>query len=267
MAQSELQKRIIWGAVFGAIVIGAVLVHEYLLFGLCAAIAVIGTKEFMNLQNLKYKGLWALSSISSLLILLVFYHSMFAAVLGLWIIALLIMQMKFHATEVYKPIAASIFANIYIALPLLLLLEYSIHYGNYEPKKVLTIFFLVWSSDTFAYFTGKFLGKSPLYPALSPKKTLEGLAGGTLMAAFVGGILGYYWNFMSVGNGLILGILVSISGTAGDLFESALKRSANVKDSGKLIPGHGGILDRFDAFLFACVVVWAWEKIALGAWF
>jgi len=133
---------------------------------------------------------------------------------------------------------------------------------NYLRGPVLMVFILIWSSDTFAYLTGRAFGKNPLHAELSPKKTWEGFIGGTLLTAAVGAYI--FWSFFNIHNiwqGAVLGALMSVFGTAGDLFESALKREKGIKDSGKFLPGHGGALDRFDAFLFGCVLVWALAQI------
>jgi phosphatidate cytidylyltransferase len=133
---------------------------------------------------------------------------------------------------------------------------------NYLRGPVLMVFILIWSSDTFAYLTGRAFGKNPLHAELSPKKTWEGFIGGTLLTAAVGAYI--FWSFFNIHNiwqGAILGALMSVFGTAGDLFESALKREKGIKDSGKFLPGHGGALDRFDAFLFGCILMWAVAQI------
>lgn len=133
---------------------------------------------------------------------------------------------------------------------------------NYLRGPVLLVFILIWSSDTFAYLTGRAFGKNPLHAELSPKKTWEGFIGGTLMTAVVGAYCFYaFFNITNIWQGAILGALMSVFGTAGDLFESALKREKGIKDSGKFLPGHGGALDRFDAFLFGCILMWAVAQI------
>lgn len=117
-------------------------------------------------------------------------------------------------------------------------------------------FFLVWATDTGAYLIGRQFGSHPLAPNVSPKKTIEGAAGGLIFSILVA--LGFWY---SIGGAswklyVALAVVIGISGQIGDLFESALKRSAGVKDSGKLIPGHGGILDRFDSLVFALPLVY-----------
>jgi phosphatidate cytidylyltransferase len=133
---------------------------------------------------------------------------------------------------------------------------------NYLRGPVLMVFVLIWSSDTFAYLTGRAFGRNPLHAELSPKKTWEGFIGGTLLTAAVGAYFFYaFFHITNIWQGAILGALMSVFGTAGDLFESALKREKGIKDSGKFLPGHGGALDRFDAFLFGCILMWAVAQI------
>lgn len=113
-----------------------------------------------------------------------------------------------------------------------------------------------WAADTGAYFAGRAFGKTPLYPMVSPKKTLEGGFGGVALAALVAGFLfdlGHVARAWPLG--LTLGCCAAVAGTLGDLAESLLKRSVGAKDSSQLIPGHGGVFDRFDGILFAVPVV------------
>ena len=112
-------------------------------------------------------------------------------------------------------------------------------------------------SDTGGYFAGRALGKHPLAPSISPKKTIEGSIGG-LLAAVIGGGVGHFWYLkaLSLPAALLLSLVAAALGQLGDLCESLIKRSAGVKDSGNLLPGHGGILDRSDALLFAASAIW-----------
>jgi len=122
------------------------------------------------------------------------------------------------------------------------------------PDGALLIFFVVvvtWAGDTGAYLAGKTLGRHALAPVISPKKTYEGLAGGFLLACTLGLMArGWFLPAFSLGDCLVLGLLLTMAGLIGDLTESAIKRSAGFKDSGSLIPGHGGMLDRLDSLLF-----------------
>lgn len=114
-----------------------------------------------------------------------------------------------------------------------------------------------WASDTFAYFTGRAIGRRKIVPHISPSKTLEGFVGG-----FVGcvstGVIYSMFTAVELQSGLIIGILVGVFAPFGDLFESKIKRNCEVKDSGVLLPGHGGVLDRFDSLLFSAPVIFVY---------
>lgn len=118
----------------------------------------------------------------------------------------------------------------------------------------------IWINDTMAYIVGSLIGKTPL-SAISPKKTWEGTIGGIILAVVVMGALGYWNQPSSAWLWASIAAIASITGTAGDLLESKLKRLANVKDSGSFMPGHGGFLDRFDSLLLATPFVWLFLKI------
>ncbi|HBH23032.1 MAG TPA: phosphatidate cytidylyltransferase, partial [Cytophagales bacterium] len=116
---------------------------------------------------------------------------------------------------------------------------------------IIGIFILIWVNDSFAFLVGKNLGKNKLFPSVSPKKTIEGFVGGFVFALIAAFILSRYNNDLSVWQWFILAIVVVITGTVGDLIESKFKRMAGVKDSGAILPGHGGLLDRLDSLVFA----------------
>ncbi len=145
--------------------------------------------------------------------------------------------------------AAGVFGTIYIGLPLGSLVGVRILAGR---EAVLLLLLTVIASDTGQYYTGRLLGRHLLSPVISPKKTVEGAAGGFVAGTAVMALAGRYW-LPGVPPWLLpwLGVAIVALGIAGDLFESLLKRTAGVKDSSTLIPGHGGMLDRIDALLFA----------------
>jgi len=133
------------------------------------------------------------------------------------------------------------------------------------PGFVLLSLMLSWLSDTGAYFAGRFLGKHKLYEAVSPKKTVEGAIGG-IGGAIVGALLAHFFYMRSLPlvDALVLAVVAGAVGQAGDLGESLLKRSFGVKDSGGIVPGHGGILDRVDALLFTSAILYAYLRIFRG---
>jgi phosphatidate cytidylyltransferase len=142
-----------------------------------------------------------------------------------------------------------------IAVPLTLLALMRRDIGGGSGYIVMTLMF-AWFGDTGGYFAGRFLGKHKLYEEVSPKKTVEGAIGG-LGGTLVGALLAHFWYLQSIPLAHVLPLAVAASafGQAGDLAESLVKRSTGVKDSGQIVPGHGGILDRVDALLFASAVV------------
>jgi phosphatidate cytidylyltransferase len=130
--------------------------------------------------------------------------------------------------------------------------------GTFTPHIVAGILFLTWANDSFAYIIGSRIGKTPLFSRISPKKTWEGTIGGGLMCMVTAGIIGLFFKELSTLNWIVVGGIVAVFGTLGDLVESMLKRSVGVKDSGSIMPGHGGFLDRFDAFMFCIPFVYAY---------
>ena len=149
-------------------------------------------------------------------------------------------------------VAAAILPGIYIGVPIGALVAMRIAHG---PAIVFLLMLTVMISDTAQYYTGRALGRRPLAPAISPKKTIEGAIGGFVFGALTLAIVGRWWlPSVQIGARALLGLAIAALGIAGDLFESLLKRAAGVKDSSSLIPGHGGVLDRIDALLFAAPV-------------
>lgn len=148
-------------------------------------------------------------------------------------------------------VAAGAFGPLYLGGGLATLALLRRDGGSDGPSFVLLTFMLSWFSDTGAYFAGRFLGKHKLYEAVSPKKTIEGAVGGLVAAILGGAVLGHfvYLRSLPLLDGMILAVVAGGLGQAGDLGESLLKRSVGVKDSGGIVPGHGGILDRVDALL------------------
>jgi phosphatidate cytidylyltransferase len=128
----------------------------------------------------------------------------------------------------------------------------------------IVLIFSIWINDTMAYVVGSLIGKTP-FSKISPKKTWEGTAGGAILCIVVIGLLGYFvWpvNEYPVQDWIVIATIAAVIGTLGDLLESKLKRAANVKDSGHIMPGHGGFLDRFDSLLLAIPFVWLYIQLA-----
>jgi phosphatidate cytidylyltransferase len=160
----------------------------------------------------------------------------------------------------------SVLGLVYISISLGLLLNLRTLYpgqalDDVNKLLVIAIILSLWVNDTMAYLVGSFIGKTPLSP-ISPKKTWEGTIGGFIFAVITMGAVGYFlssgFEMQPVTQWMIVAAIASIAGTFGDLLQSKLKRLANVKDSGSIMPGHGGFLDRFDSLLFATPFIWVY---------
>ena len=135
------------------------------------------------------------------------------------------------------------------------------YFKTYNPNILLGALILVWVNDTFAYLVGKNFGKQKLFEKISPKKTVEGFLGGIFFACIASFFIASYTNTLNSTYWLILSIIVSVTGTLGDLIESKFKRQAQVKDSGTIMPGHGGLLDRLDSIIFAAPFIYLFLRI------
>jgi len=156
----------------------------------------------------------------------------------------------------------------YITLPFVFITKISFGVNDYNPKIIIGLFILIWTNDTFAYIVGKCIGKHKLFEKISPKKTIEGFFGGVIFAIFAGYLISRYlinpsaqFSDKSILIWTLIAAIVGVFGTIGDLIESKFKRVAGVKDSGKIMPGHGGVLDRLDSVIFVAPFVFLFYKI------
>jgi phosphatidate cytidylyltransferase len=156
----------------------------------------------------------------------------------------------------------------YITLPFVFIIKISFGTNDYNPKIIIGLFILIWTNDTFAYLVGKSIGKHKLFERISPKKTIEGFLGGVVFAAFAGFLISKLYiqpnpdfSSRSILIWMIIALIASIFGTVGDLIESKFKRIAGVKDSGAIMPGHGGVLDRLDSVIFVAPVIFLFYQI------
>jgi phosphatidate cytidylyltransferase len=148
----------------------------------------------------------------------------------------------------------------YIILPFIFIVKITTFQG-FEPTLIICIFILFWTNDTFAYIVGKSIGKHKLFEAISPKKTVEGFIGGMLFAVIIAFVIAHYYFLRTTFFWITTSLIISFFGTIGDLVESKFKRIALVKDSGHIMPGHGGLLDRLDSVIFAAPFLFLLYKI------
>ena len=170
------------------------------------------------------------------------------------IIMLPILEIVIRKNHSIENIAHTFLGIIYIAVPFSLLNLIVSPSHNYNSGMLLFLFIVLWANDSGAYITGSLLGKHKLIEQISPNKTWEGAIGGAILAILAGLISSYYFELFSYTHAIILSALITIAGIFGDLTESLIKRTYHIKDSGKFLPGHGGLLDRFDSMLFAAPI-------------
>lgn len=187
----------------------------------------------------------------------VFYYLIFPIVSCLYMIKL---YKKFERKP-FTNIAYTFLGILYIAVPFSLLNIAVFEEGHYNFEIILGCLLILWASDTGAYFAGTFFGKRKLFERISPKKTWEGFFGGAVLALIFAYGLSWYFHTYDLVQWLMIGLIIIVGGTFGDLVESLLKRSIEIKDSGNSIPGHGGFLDRFDGLLISAPFILAYLKI------
>ncbi len=241
----------------------------------------------LNIDTLKTRSLTALIFVAVMLVGLLW---------NFWSFLILFTVIHFGCWYEYVKLIKKIYGKnvlyfllglVYVTMPILMLLDLSLHFDlfnvpyNISGKPHFTlptwinlsntslyiifpsvIIASIWINDTMAYLVGSVIGKTP-FSKISPKKTWEGTVGGAILCVGVIAAIAYFTQLINVKDAAIIAALCAIFGTIGDLFESKLKRLANVKDSGSFMPGHGGFLDRFDSLLFAVPAVWIYIKLCL----
>jgi len=173
---------------------------------------------------------------------------------------LIVAELFSHSERPLQNIGLTFLAVITIALPIWMLNTVLIKEDNYQPVIPMGILLLIWCNDAFAYLVGSAIGKHKIIPRISPGKTVEGTIGGIICNFITAYLLTILFGVFSLQHWMAIAVIVSVFATLGDWTESMMKRSLQVKDSGNLLPGHGGMLDRFDAFFFAVpfVVAYLW---------
>jgi phosphatidate cytidylyltransferase len=263
---SPLVSRVVVAVVGLPVVLGIVYLGGWWLFGLAAIGAVLALHEY----SLMIRSLRPL--------ILAAYAGALASLLGAqlggleWIVAgfLATIPLAFFLHWIASTrqsatvaISSTVLGAAWIGLGLahLLLLRAIPFNGRLA---IFTVLLAIFAGDIAAFFAGRLLGRHRMAPAISPGKTWEGFVAGTAATVFVAFVALYKQDYVSIGDSLILGAVIAVAGPVGDLFESALKRDMQVKDSGRILGGHGGVLDRLDAPLFAAVASY-YVLRALGA--
>jgi phosphatidate cytidylyltransferase len=267
---SNLSQRIATGIAGAALIIAAVSVSEWTYFAIFLGICVLSLLEFYKLAGLD--GMIPLKSFGTLCGLCIFTISFFieSGILpGKYYYLLFPLVSFVYMIKLYKKFERKPFTNIaytflgifYVSVPFSLLNAVAFHGGAYRHDIILGCLLILWASDTGAYFAGTFFGRNKLFERISPKKSWEGFFGGALLALLIAYGLAQYFDTLSQLQWAVISLIIIVGGTFGDLIESLLKRSIEIKDSGAALPGHGGFLDRFDGLLLAIPFILAYLEI------
>ena len=257
----ELSTRTVSGLVFALVVIVCVFVAPWSMAALLSVVVGIGVFEMCRLHGMvQARQVLVVEAIA----LVAFLVGAFVALnwlsarwllLELLFMGLPFLYALFSNSIRHETVFSCCYASLtFLSLPcaLMLFMYRPDLFGDMAgPWLVISVFCLLWVNDIFAYLTGKLLGKHKLFERISPGKTIEGSLGGLVFTVVAVTIFSHYADWLPMNAAIGMGAIAVVFGTLGDLCESMLKRQAGVKDSGKLIPGHGGILDRFDSVLFS----------------
>jgi len=264
-----MKTRAITGFFFVLVMLAAVLLGDYTFSVFFLLLALFSLAEFYKMvgredvrPNILAGELVGASVFISLIL----------STLGLTPLSLGLLAIPFliliYVNELYRRsgnpilnIGITIFGIIYTVVPFIFFYSLGFLDGNYHYFYPLSFLLMLWANDTGAYLVGMKFGRHKLFERHSPKKTWEGFFGGLLLSIVVACILSHYFQSISIFHWSAVAVIIAVFGTMGDLTESMLKRSLNVKDSGSLLPGHGGLLDRFDGLLVAAPLVYVFLRL------
>lgn len=267
----EILTRALSGLLYVSLLIAS-LYWQHALIGLFFVFGLICMAEFKKLINLKgflpylvfvvlYLGFAYWKTLSNT----AEGHGEASQILLVITIFVLLILIKDLFSEKTIPLFESkrfIITTFYLSSGFVFLIAIANFEQTFTPLLLLGAFILVWINDTFAFLVGKNFGKQKLFPSVSPKKTVEGFLGGLFFSCIASYFIAEYTETLSFTSWLILAIIVSVFGTIGDLIESKFKRQADVKDSGSIMPGHGGLLDRLDSIIFAAPFIFLFLRLA-----
>ena len=269
----ELIQRGLTGSIIVLAIVGSLLFSKYAFAGLFLVITIFGTYEFYKmLGKTNYKAQITFgTAISAILytILALIAHGYLNALYISTVVALFfiipIRELYRYNKYPIPNISLTLFGILYVGLTFGML--NFLFYHGYQGKEtfhfILAFFAVIWASDTFAYLTGVTFGKHKLFKKVSPKKSWEGFFGGLAAAIAVGYLFSIFYTELDHITWMAYAFVISIAGVYGDLIQSMFKRSLDLKDSGKILPGHGGILDRFDGVFVAAPVALAYILLVL----
>jgi phosphatidate cytidylyltransferase len=269
----ELLKRSLTGIAFAAIMLAGIIIHQYVFAVVFTVLLLLTLYEFYKISvNIGYEPSVKIGLICGFLLFTIFFLAASRVIPQNYIylsilipLATLLPDLFDKRKNGFKNSMITLAGLIYIAIPFSLLSFIIIPVNRSEsefyPWVLFGIFLIIWMYDSMAYVFGSWLGKHKICSRISPKKSWEGLIGGAVFAVIMGIVNSFLFHELNMTNWIVIAILIVAFGTSGDFFESKLKREAGVKDSGSILPGHGGMLDRFDTVLFAVPVIFVWINL------
>ncbi|TAJ10139.1 phosphatidate cytidylyltransferase [Marinilabiliaceae bacterium JC017] len=260
---SNFLQRVITGLLFVIIIIGSIWVHPLAYAAVFLLVAGLAMKE---LKTMLEQNNGKLSMLPSLLLgtttyLLIFFQQYYHMATKWMLLLIPLVWLPFVLTLFskkeypFRVIGMQLLIPLYAAIPFAFLHFMAFINNTYDPRLLIAFFVMVWINDSGAYLVGVNFGKRRLFERISPKKSWEGFIGGIFFTIVAAVFLQQWVQIGSVFLWGVVGAVIAVFGTVGDLVESMLKRNVNIKDSGSVLPGHGGILDRFDGVLFTAPLV------------
>lgn len=262
---SNLKTRILSGIVFIAVLICGIIFNQYIFVFVFSLILALGLNELYGLFNKhgNVKISIPLNILGGLFLFIASYLYFSATISSLvvfapfsiYLLVLFISELYLRHPNPIKSLAYSLLGQVYLSLFFSLLCYIAFNYNSeiqsYHFAYILAMFLFIWVNDSFAYLFGSMFGKNKMFERISPKKSWEGFAGGAICTIIVAIIYAKFFTQIPIFAWVAIAVIQVVFGTLGDLIESLFKRTLEVKDSGNIIPGHGGILDRFDSFIFS----------------
>lgn len=268
-AVNNLVVRALSGAVFVVVVVGSILLHRYAYAAVMLVFTAWAIREYYDV--VMHDGVRVGKCVGMLIGVALFAVSFFYAqgsISGDWflvfiplLVAVFIVGLYSGGDHSFRAIAYTVVGVAYVALPFSLCNGLVFFSGVYQPDVLIGFFILLWTNDTFAYLTGSAFGRRRLFERISPNKSWEGFLGGLACTMVLSLAVARLCPVMPVRHWVVVAGIVVVFGVYGDLLESLLKRNFGIKDSGRFLPGHGGILDRFDAVLLAAPMVFFYLRL------
>lgn len=269
----NLLKRSISGVTFATVIFAGILIHPLIFAFVFVTFSTLVLIEFYSiLEKTGFKPYRYPGIIAGVFIFVLFFLVASKIVSQNMIILLILFPFIFFLAELFNKNERG-FENslltltgiVYVSIPFAILnfivLPGSNPASAFYPWIMVGILFIIWAYDSAAYFIGSLIGRHKIYSRISPAKSWEGFIGGAIFAVIMGILNAVLFPSMSMIRWIVVALIVVVFGTCGDFFESKLKRVAGVKDSGNLMPGHGGMLDRFDSLLFSVPIIFIWLNL------